>query len=781
VSVAIFSPDAKRIATTSGDQTARIWDAVTGLPVTPAIKLKDLTFSAEFSPDGARVAADVGGSAEIWDATTGQPALPTLEQTGVRAVHFSPDGKLILTASFDMTARLWDAATGHANGPSLQTDEALLCGSFSRDGERIVTGSKQGTGQIWSTKTRRRISETFQHRDEITSANFSADGTRVLTASKDGTAQLWDATRRGLAPLVLPAAKPPDWIASAWFDQDSKRVHTRTHDGVAQVWDALAGTLLSTEPEKTPRPASITADGKRRAVISKDMITVTVFDSVTDKPVASPVVHPAQSFVISTALSEDGNRLLTAAIDNCVRLWDVKTGKLVFDPIKHPQFVRSLSFSKDGSRILTGCMDRAARVWDANTGRALLEPLRHGEGGLVEDAQFSADGKRIVTASTDGKAQIWDANTGQRLTEPFLHDEPFVHVARFSPDGRWLVTTVAGNAYVWDTAPLPEKTPDWLPQLAEAVGGWHLNEKNLLVPVEDQWDALNQIRARLSANANDPFERWGSWILANGENRSVSPFSTVRISTPPAVSPVAGSSSPAPPISAPAQTEPAEHMLMMACLQHGIFSLGSLHEPAFAVESYERALNLAKKLAAAQPTDSAARTELVVVSTFLSEGYIAAKQPDKALIASLDALKWSEKEAQAKSSDTQAQKKLADAWANLAYAQLCNRQPREAIDSARKGLEKDPTSSWLKANLATAYLFNGEYSQAEPIYREIKDAEIAATPLQSWSVHALAAQKKNYADVVAHAFGELKGLGVEHPDTEKARELLGRAEAPDKK
>ena len=764
VSVAIFSPDAKRIATTSADQTVRVWDGITGMPLTPQIKLKELTYSAEFSPDGTCIAANVGGSAEIWDATTGQPALPTLDQTGVRSVHFSPDGKFILTASFDMTARIWDASNGKGAGAPLQNDEALLCASFSRDGERIVTGSKQGTGQIWDAKSRRRIGEAFQHRDEIVSANFSADGKRVLTASKDGTAQLWDATKRGLVPLVLKGATPPDWIVSASFDQDSRHVHATTHDGVVEIWDALSGKLIGTESQKAPPPASVSGNGKRRAVVSKDMLTVTVFDVATNKVSLPPIVHPAQSFVIATVLSDDGNQLLTSAIDNCVRLWDVKTGNLVFDPIKHPQFVRSVSFSKDGNRILTGCMDRAARVWDAHIGRPLLEPLRHGEGGSVEDAQFSNDGKRIVTASMDGKAQIWDASSGQHLTEPFQHDEAAVHIARFSPDGRWLLTTVGGNAFIWDIAPLPETTPNWLPDLAEAVGGWHLNEKALLVPVDHQWEALNKIRARLSGSTNDPFARWGAWILANSENRRTSPFSAVEAPPPsPAATPVIPSR---PPIAAPAGKESSEHMLMIACLQHGVFSFASLKEPAFALESYERALTLAKSMATAEPKNFGAQKDLFLVHTFMSESYVALKQTQKALVASLEALGVIEKAAQQGPSNPETRNLLGEAWGNLAYNQIVARKPTEAINSALKGLKQDPTQTLIKANLADAYLFNSEYAKAEPILREIKDVK---------------AGDKTYADVILKSFDELKKLGIEHPDTQKAREFLERLKQPESK
>jgi tetratricopeptide (TPR) repeat protein len=296
-----------------------------------------------------------------------------------------------------------------------------------------------------------------------------------------------------------------------------------------------------------------------------------------------------------------------------------------------------------------------------------------------------------------------------------------------------------------------------LPHLAEAVGGWHLNEKALLVPVDHQWEALNKVRARFSADTNDRFARWGAWILANSENRRTSPFSEVEAQSPsPAASPPI---IPSPPISAPAGKESSEHMLFLACFQHGLFSFAGLKEPAFALESYERALPLAKNIAAAQPENFQAQKDLYLVHTFMSECYAALKQTDKALSSSLEALHVIEKAAQRKP-DPEMRKLLWEAWNDVSYYQIINRQPQDAINSAIKGLEQDPTQTLTKANLVDAYLLTGQYEKAEPILLEIKDIK--------------ASDKQTYADVILKSFDELKKLGIEHPDTQKARALLGR-------
>jgi WD40 repeat protein len=88
----------------------------------------------------------------------------------------------------------------------------------------------------------------------------------------------------------------------------------------------------------------------------------------------------------------------------------------------------------------------------------------------VHTARFSPDGKRVVTASEDWTARLWDAATGQPLGSPFVHTAS-VRDAEFSPDGSWVATASERSAWIWPVARPCLVAPEWLPELAEAVGG----------------------------------------------------------------------------------------------------------------------------------------------------------------------------------------------------------------------------------------------------------------------------------------------------------------------
>src|SRR5207302_3312037 len=130
-------------------------------------------------------------TAKVWDATTGRLITSLDGHDGyVLPVVWSADGTRLATGSIDRTARLWDPQTGAARATLYGHSDIVFNLVFDPSGDRVVTASLDGTARIFDARAR-------DHRIDLghtgpVSLRFSGDGRKLLVIGHDGSAWIID-------------------------------------------------------------------------------------------------------------------------------------------------------------------------------------------------------------------------------------------------------------------------------------------------------------------------------------------------------------------------------------------------------------------------------------------------------------------------------------------------------------------------------------------------------------------------------------------------------------
>jgi WD40 repeat protein len=524
-----FSPDGLRLVTAASDGVARVWAVKTGLLAMALKQHTDSVQFADFSHDGKYiVTASHDGSAQLWNAENGNPiGAPLQHGAWVTYAAFSPDDRKLVTASLDRKARVWETATGRSLPPDLVHRDGVQSAEFSPDGRYILTASREGGARLWLAEKQQPLTANSVVREggRLTRASFSPDGHCILTTSADGVARVWDLAGSAPMPVAAPQA----------FSADGTRYLT-VGTNSAQVWDAASGsavcpplipkhrlhkaelgrdgrfllTLSVLEPEGTnsfvqiwdvaaghpvgpglyvsnsPVGVALAEHGERLVVFYGNRVQT--FNALTGLPL-SPLVS-VREVISQSFFSHDASRVATISGQE-VRVWDARSGRTLFEPLKHSQPVQVAQFSPDDRYLAVGCSDNLvtasyAQVYHAANGHMTGPRLNHRAGVL--SVAFSPDSCRIVTASADFTAVVWDCSTGRPVTPPFKHENQ-VRSAVFSPDGRWIVTASADKtARLWEAQSGEPLTPP-LRSLTPLARAQFVADKTCVVTLDDRGSA----------------------------------------------------------------------------------------------------------------------------------------------------------------------------------------------------------------------------------------------------------------------------------------------------
>lgn len=320
-------------------------------------------------------------------------------------------------------------------------DGAVISFKLNSNGDKGLSASIDGTVRLWDTSTGSQIGAPLSgHTDSVLDATFSHNGKKIASCSKDCTIILWD-TETGKQINTLSGAS--ERINRIAFTHDDKQLIAISYDNTLRKWNVEDGHLISEISITNSNDMAIDSDDRWIALAGLSEFSIMIYD-LKEMKMMKEISKAHSESLSSIDFSPDGSRVASGAPDGKIKVWEWKTGELVFSTnvgkVKgaYAENVHSVKYSSDGKFIVTAS-NNLIRIWDAVNGEQLGEPLI-GHTSSVLSAYFSQDGRCILSSSSDRTARIWDLKTekpyrviGRSRNIPFESENL---KSSLSPDGR---------------------------------------------------------------------------------------------------------------------------------------------------------------------------------------------------------------------------------------------------------------------------------------------------------------------------------------------------------
>jgi WD40 repeat protein len=333
-----------------------------------------------FSPDWQQlIIAGWDDKITIWDLKTGKPDNIFEYSSEIINLAFIPapsaqDSPRLVSGDFNGRIRVWDY--GHANEEQRLEIDSLGLGQLavSPNGEMLAAMDGNTTASIWDTITWEKIKQirypcvywggpTLIFNPDQRSFIIGCDGLiRVYNIKTWGP--VLEST--GWFPHLLPDGRV---IALYRAEEGQANTQGTPNPGIS-FWDiGTHETILSLtlEPQEEGYvgigPYTISADGRYLAAIT-DVGKIYVWDTATKKLL----------YKLGDLMASDENPglmafhpyypiLATPGSGGTMKLWDMRTGKLLTALEVTDGYISSVAFSPDGRWLAAGADDGAIRVW----------------------------------------------------------------------------------------------------------------------------------------------------------------------------------------------------------------------------------------------------------------------------------------------------------------------------------------------------------------------------------------------------------------------------------
>lgn len=343
------------------------------------------------------------------------------------------DDNVLITGSYDSTIKVWDIETGEEIRTLTGHTSGVRCLQFDETG-RLLSGSMDGTTRLWDWRTGRLARTMNAHQGGVISVHY--DSQYVASGSEDKTIRVYDTTTK--STFLLKGHT--EWVNSVKIDSASRTLLSASDDCTVRLWDLDTKSCIKVFEGHVGQVQQVLPLPLEFELDEADLLPGDKDDDGSSTA-SSAVMHAHEHHHHSTMTTAaapsalywpyDEQRaappryMLTGALDNTIRLWDVHApGSIPVSadaaeqarPATTTACVRTFfghvegiwALAADHLRLVSGSEDRTVKIWDPRTGKC--ERTWTGHAGPVTCIGLSDS--RLVTGSEDCEVRMLVFNSG---------------------------------------------------------------------------------------------------------------------------------------------------------------------------------------------------------------------------------------------------------------------------------------------------------------------------------------------------------------------------------
>ncbi|GLT48924.1 hypothetical protein SLA2020_225120 [Shorea laevis] len=349
--------------------------------------------------------------------------------------------------------RKWGSDGGASeNGTPRKQDSSAAGQKKMQTNIRVLRGH---TGAVTALHcvTRREVWDLVGDRED---AGF------FISGSTDCSVRIWDPSFRG---SELRATLKGHTGTIRAISSDRGKVVSGSDDHSVFVWDKQTSKLLEELKGHEAQVSNVRMLSGERVLTAAHDGTVKMWDVRSDMCVAT--VGRCSGAVLCMEYDDSTGILAAAGRDAVANIWDIRAGRQMHKFLGHTKWIRSIRMV--GDTVITGSDDWTARIWSVS--RGTCDAVLSCHSGPILCVEYSPLDKGIITGSTDGLLRFWENEEGgiKSVKNVTIHTGAILSI---NAGEHWLGIGAADNSMSLFNR--PQERLGGFSSPGSKMGGWQL-------------------------------------------------------------------------------------------------------------------------------------------------------------------------------------------------------------------------------------------------------------------------------------------------------------------